>query len=101
MRVVEEALADEATSRDQFFIEAATKGNDLCEAVEILLKGPELKLKTLGPLKLPYQARFRNGDIEINREDDRIVCRKDSCDTIRVLRGCHQTVLAVDHSALP
>jgi hypothetical protein len=48
MRFVEAALADEATSRDQFFIEAATKGNDLYEAVEILLKGPELELKTFG-----------------------------------------------------
>lgn len=50
MRIVEESLADEAISVDQFFIKAATQGNDLYEAVEILLKGPELELK---PFALP------------------------------------------------
>jgi len=48
MEVVEQALSDEAMNGNQFLIKAATKGNELYEAVEIVLKGPELELNTFG-----------------------------------------------------
>jgi hypothetical protein len=48
IEVVKLALADEAMNGDNFFIRAATKGNELYEAIEILLKGPELELNTFG-----------------------------------------------------
>lgn len=45
IRVVERALANEGLTKDEFFVEAATKKNELYDAVEVLLKGPELSLK--------------------------------------------------------
>jgi hypothetical protein len=48
MDVVRAALADSVVPDDQFFIKAATKGNELYEAMEVLLKGPELELEPLG-----------------------------------------------------
>ena len=47
-------------SGDDFFVKAATKGNDLYKAVEILLKGPELELKTFDlPGFLDQEGRER------------------------------------------
>lgn len=48
MRVVEEALgSDRFTSRDQF-VRATTEGDSLYEAIEVLLKGPEIDLASHG-----------------------------------------------------
>jgi hypothetical protein len=46
--VVERALEKHLGDRETFFIEAATEGTDLYEAVEILLKGPEMDLDDHG-----------------------------------------------------
>lgn len=48
MKVVTEALRDPVTRSNEFFVQAATKGNDLYEAVETLLKGPEVELERFG-----------------------------------------------------
>lgn len=48
MNVVRVALADSVVPDDQFFIKAATEGNELYEALEVLLKGPELELERFG-----------------------------------------------------
>lgn len=49
MRAVEEALGgNHFTSRDQF-VRATDKGDSLYEAIEVLLKGPEIKLTGLPP----------------------------------------------------
>jgi diadenosine tetraphosphate (Ap4A) HIT family hydrolase len=45
MQVVERALQANELSDDNIFVEAATKGTDLYNAVEVLLKGPELSLE--------------------------------------------------------
>lgn len=48
MKVVTGALAGPETGGDQFFVRATTKGDKLYEAVETLLKGPEVELKRFG-----------------------------------------------------
>ena len=48
MRVVERALEASELTDDDIFVEAATKGTDLYNAVEVLLKGPELSLEQYG-----------------------------------------------------
>lgn len=48
MRVVEQALEASELTDDDIFIEAATKGTELYNAVEVLLKGPELDLEQYG-----------------------------------------------------
>ena len=48
MEVVQVALADSSAPDDSFFVRAATKGNALFDAVEVLLKGPELELIRVG-----------------------------------------------------
>ncbi len=48
MRVVEKICGSNRLSTTANFIEAATKGTELYEAVEILLKGPEICLTDLG-----------------------------------------------------
>jgi hypothetical protein len=55
MRVVEEALgSDRFTSRDQF-VRATTEGDSLYEAIEVLLKGPEIDLASHG--QPPFSTR--------------------------------------------
>ena len=48
MRVVEQALEANGLTDDDIFVEAATEGTELYNAVEILLKGPEMTLATYG-----------------------------------------------------
>lgn len=48
MHVVRVALGASAEPDDGFFIRAATEGNELYDALEVLLKGPELKLEQFG-----------------------------------------------------
>jgi hypothetical protein len=48
MRVVERALEASELTDDDIFVEAATKGTGLYNAVEVLLKGPELSLEQCG-----------------------------------------------------
>ena len=48
MRVVERVCGSNRLGTTENFIEAATKGTELYEAVEILLKGPEISLTRLG-----------------------------------------------------
>ena len=48
VREVERALGGGELSQDDFFVEAARKGTHLYRAVEILLKGPELRLASYG-----------------------------------------------------
>ena len=48
MDVVRHSLAGSAVPDDQFFERAATEGNELYDAIEVLLKGPEITLATAG-----------------------------------------------------
>ncbi len=48
MRVVEQALHTSGLSGADIFVEAATKGTELYDAFEVLLKGPELSLEQYG-----------------------------------------------------
>ena len=55
MRIVEEALGENRfSSRDQF-VRATTKGDSLYEAIEVLLKGPEIDLAKHG--QPPYHDK--------------------------------------------
>ena len=48
MRVVEAACGSNRLSTLEHFVQATTKGTDLYQAVEVLLKGPEISLKKYG-----------------------------------------------------
>jgi hypothetical protein len=78
MRVVEKALgSDRFTSRDQF-VRATTKGDSLYEAIEVLLKGPEIDLADHG------QPSYYDKDGHA-RSSARVAWWRDEATTLREL----------------
>lgn len=78
MRVVEEVLgSNRFTSRDEF-VRATTKGDSLYEAIEVLLKGPEIDLAKHG--LQPYFDKGGHG-----RSSARVAWWNDDATTLRDL----------------
>ena len=48
MDVVRDSVTGSAVPNDEFFKRAATEGNELYDAIEVLLKGPEMELEQFG-----------------------------------------------------
>ena len=97
MRVVEESLgSNRFTSRDQF-VRATEDGDPLYEAVEVLLKGPEIDLVGLG--QQPYFDKDGNG-----RTRARVAWWDDGATTLRklaVMGKNFETVAGEPYPPLP
>jgi hypothetical protein len=97
MRVVEEALgSDRFTSRDQF-VRATTKGDSLYEAIEVLLKGPEIDLAGHG--QPPYYDKDGHA-----RSRARVAWWRDGARTLRdlsVMNGNFTTASGEPYPPLP
>jgi hypothetical protein len=97
MRAVEEALgSDRFTSRDQF-VRATTKGDSLYEAIEVLLKGPEIDLASHG--QPSYYDKDRHA-----RSRARVAWWRDEATTLRelaVLDGNFLTEAGEPYPPLP
>ncbi len=78
MRVAEEALGgDRFTSTDQL-VRASTKGDPLYDAIEVLLKGPEISLAS------HRQQRYKDKDGHV-RDKARVAWWRDDATTLRGL----------------
>ena len=94
MRVVEEVLgSNRFTSRDQF-VRATTEGDALYEAVEVLLKGPEIDL--VGHGQQPYFDKDGNG-----RNRARVAWWDDGATTLRALAVMGASFKTVDGEPYP
>lgn len=94
MRVVEQVLgSNRFTSREQF-VAATTEGDLLYEAVEVLLKGPEIDLVALGQPR--YFDKDGNG-----RRRARVAWWDDGATTLRRLAVMGKTFQTVDHEPYP
>jgi hypothetical protein len=94
MRVVEEALgSNRFTSRDQF-VPATTKGDSLYDAIEVLLKGPEIDLASHG------QPAFYDKD-GYARTSARVAWWNDGATTLRELSVMDGNFTTADGEAYP
>jgi diadenosine tetraphosphatase ApaH/serine/threonine PP2A family protein phosphatase len=97
MRVVEELLgSDRFTSRDQF-VRATTRGDSLYEAIEVLLKGPEIDLAGQG--QPPYYDKDGHP-----RSRARVAWWRDDATTLRdlaVMDGNFMTQAGEPYPPLP
>ncbi|MCV7421409.1 metallophosphoesterase [Mycobacterium yunnanensis] len=94
MRVVEQACgSNRFTSRDQF-VRATAEGDPLYEAVEVLLKGPEIDLVALG--QQPYFDKDGNG-----RRRARVAWWDDDATTLRKLAVMGENFKTVDDEQYP
>ncbi|MEU0499045.1 metallophosphoesterase [Mycobacterium sp. NPDC006124] len=78
MRVVEGVLGSNRFSSREQFVDATTKGDPLYEAIEVLLKGPEIDL--VGHGQPPYYDKDGNG-----RRKARVAWWDDDATTLRAL----------------
>ncbi|MBJ7341837.1 metallophosphoesterase [Mycolicibacterium sp.] len=94
MRVVEDALgSDRFSSRDQF-VRATTKGDSLYEAIEVLLKGPEIDLAGHG--QPPYHDKDGHP-----RSKARVAWWKDEATTLRELSVMDGNFMTADGEPYP
>lgn len=97
MRVVEEALGGNRFTASTQFVRASTKGDPLYDAIEVLLKGPEIDLGRHG--LQPYHDKDGNP-----RSSARVMWWRDDATTLRelaVIGGNFTTVTGETYPALP
>jgi Calcineurin-like phosphoesterase len=94
MRVVENELGSNRFNSMDQFVRAATKGEPLYDAIEVLLKGPEISLAEHG--QPPYCDKDGHA-----REDARVAWWRDDAKTLRQLVVMDGSFMTEDGRAYP